>query len=232
LLERDAAARRLPQPAPPAPLGIAVTPGTVFAFYRAVHLLPETPAMPVRRTIFSRLTKTRPANSPYRSLFRVSAACIFLAGVMPAAVAVADEPGDVQELRQAVEDLREQVQLLRDDLRRLAAAKSTPGAHDDTDDDASTGSGGGNGASATPGKTGSAQPKRAASRGRPSTPGHRRRVPERPPYYVYPPAGYGWPYYYTPGYVYPYNYHLYYYGVPFNPNSVIVNPYQGLWFSP
>jgi len=184
--------------------------------------------MSIDHTILAKIMSRR-----YRALFRMLAVCILLAGVTPVAVVAADEPTDAEELRQAVRDLREQVGILRNEVRKLAAAKSVEQAvDDDGGTNSSPSSGGGNGGSASPGKAGSAQTPSAASRNRPSTARRRRHVPERQPYYVYPPAWYGWPYYYTPGYGYPYDYHLYYYGVPFYPNSVIVNPYKGLWFNP
>lgn len=144
-------------------------------------------------------------------------------------------PADrAEDFRQAVRDLCEQVEILRNEVRNVAAAKSDEQVFDDdgSDTDSSPGSGGGNGGSAASVKAGPAQPPIAASRNRPSTARYRRRGPERQPYYAYPPVWYGRPYYNTPFYVYPYDYHLYYYGVPFSPNSVIVNPYEGLWFNP
>jgi hypothetical protein len=176
------------------------------------------------------MTLARKTDNRRRALFRIAAVCFFLAGTAPVAAAVADEPGDVRELRQAVQDLREQVELLRTEVRKLATARSVEqvSRDNDADTDFSSGSGGGNGGSEAPRVSSSPG---SASRGRPSS-GYRHHVPERRRYYGYPPAGYGWPYHYAPVYVYPYDYHLYYYGVPFYPNNVIINPYQGLWFSP
>jgi hypothetical protein len=167
----------------------------------------------------------------YRTFFRTSAICMFLAGAMPVDIAAAAKPAETEELRQAVEDLREQVQILRDEVRKLSAARSQEEAGVDGADPAA-GSGGGDGGSGPPSKAHSAQTPSANSGSRPPTARYRRRYAEGRPYYAYPPVWYGRPNYNSPAYAYPYGYHLYYYGVPFYPNDVIVNPYKGLWFNP
>jgi len=190
---------------------------------------------------------TRPTIRGPLAALRCRAACwpaatsVLFFGAALVTTAAAEGPREAESDRRAVEELRDELTTLRSEVRRLAADLRS--ASSSADDEATVGESpaadNGKRAEATRGKPSSAARPSPSSASRPNSSSasrpvgsrSRRRPPERQPYYAYPPVWYVWPYYNTPVYAYPYDYHLYNYGVPFQPNSVLVNPYQGQWFS-